>query len=91
MLAEYGVGLVKLTVACKEIVDGVVCKISKDSSLGLIKPPMELPNGAIEHKKNQISFFGFAKFDSLGEQPTFDIYRPLCWDIMYNELTQRSG
>jgi hypothetical protein len=52
MLAEYGVGLVKLTVACKEIVDGVVCNISNDSSLGLIKPPIELPNGAIEHKKN---------------------------------------
>lgn len=54
MLAEYGVGLVKLTVACKKIVDCVVCNISNDSTLGLIKPPMGLPNGAIEHKKNQL-------------------------------------
>lgn len=60
MLAEYDVGLVKLTVACKEIVDGVVCRISNDSRLGLIKPPMGLPNGAIEQKTNQISVFGFA-------------------------------
>lgn len=55
MLAEYGVGLVKLTVACSEIVDGVVCKISNDSSFGLIKPPMELPNEAIEHKRTKLA------------------------------------
>ena len=52
MLAEYGVGLVKLTVASSDSVEGVVSNISNDSSLGLRSPPIELPNGAIEHKKN---------------------------------------
>lgn len=42
----------KLTVACNEMVDGVVCSISSDSSFGLITPPMEFPNGAVRKDSN---------------------------------------